>query len=83
MQYLTYATKEQAQSRSAQEAINRGCSVDSVTSYWWSVIEHPTSGEAALAISDPSTLTETEQSMLVSKEYLEAEGWFPVDEGVV
>lgn len=82
MQYLIYDTKALAQSRSAEEAINRGCSPDSVTSYWWGIIEH-IDGRAALQISDPEALNAIEQTMLNSQEEMDADGWFPVMEELI
>ena len=77
MQYLIYINNQEAKYRSFNIATEQGCS-DDPTAYWFNVINHPTNGEAAMCIGEgeEDKLTIEEQSKLVSKEYMDINGWF-------
>jgi hypothetical protein len=66
MKYLIYQNENEAKTRSAQEAANRGAHNEDVTRYWWSWRE-TAAATWALSIpeSDVSGLSESEQSALV------------------
>ena len=68
MKYLIFETEMSAQTRSAQEAVNRGSDDTDVTQYWW-VWRETVEGEWALCIpiSEVSVLTEQEQDALVDE----------------
>ncbi len=76
MNYLIYETKEQAQDRSHQEAVSNGAGEGSTTAYWWSIIEHPETSQAALKIDNPTVLNAVEQLALKDQEYMDSDGWF-------
>ena len=48
------------------------------TRYLWGVVEHPTDGRGAVVIGDYTfDLSEDEVAALVSRDDLDADGWFP------
>lgn len=78
MKYLIFQDKQTALDRSKEIAISLGC-VGSITTYWFGVIEHPTTFEGAMEISEneEDKLTSSEILELKDKNYLETNGWFP------
>jgi len=48
------------------------------TRYLWGVVEHPTDGRGAVVIGDYTfDLSEEEVAALVTRDDLDADGWFP------
>ena len=48
------------------------------TRYLWGVVEHPTDGRGAVVIGDDTfDLSEEEVAALVTRDDLDADGWFP------
>lgn len=88
MKYYITTTSEQAYGISALKAQQEGCA--GVTVFWWSVITHPQTGEAALSISDEECelapaekvkilyvngLNQITTDDLETQEYMELNGW--------
>jgi hypothetical protein len=51
MRYLIFSTLPEAQIRSREEALSRGCDPFAITQYWWPWIAGP-QDQAALEIAD-------------------------------
>lgn len=83
--YLVLSTPSAARDRSHQQALAMGCDPAGVTQYWWDVVEHPTSGQAAVVIADGSYdatgLAAAEATALQPQATLTAANWFPVPIG--
>ena len=48
------------------------------TRYLWGVVQHPTDGRGAVVINDDTfDLSEEEVAALVTRDDLDADGWFP------
>jgi hypothetical protein len=79
MQYLIYPSHELAVQRSYNIASEQGCT-DDVTAYWFVIVDHPTNGESAMQIleGEEDKLTPEEQSQLVSQQFMDDNGWFPL-----
>ena len=75
MKYLIFETEIGAQTRSAQEYLNRGGISSDVTKYWWSWRE-TAAGTWALCIPDAAipSLSEVEQAALVDSVQWPVEG---------
>jgi len=78
MQYLIYPSHELADQRSYDIADEQGCT-NNVTTHWFGIVDHPTSGESAMQIieGEEDKLTVEEQSQLVSQQFMDDNGWFP------
>lgn len=84
MKYILYPTKSDAQARSAEIATSLGCGrePEDVTRYWFGVLEHPDTKEAAIEIPDAqeeNKLTGAEKTKLKLKDDLAKDGWFAGD----
>lgn len=77
--YLVFPDLASAQNRSKAQALANGCDGVS-TVYWWTVIQHPSNGQAALQIADSGPfgtvdLTAAEIAVLKTQVQLQAAGW--------
>lgn len=78
MQYLLFQTEQLALDRSHEICISQGCTGDTTT-YWFGVILHPITQEAAMQVTDDYQylLTETEITELKNQKFMNDNGWFP------
>jgi hypothetical protein len=58
MKYLIFPNLAEAQTRSREEALSRGCDPSAVTQYWWPWIAGP-QGQAALEIENGDEVEES------------------------
>lgn len=82
MKYILYSDKDEALKRSAEIASALGCGrqPEDVTRYWFEVIEHPETKEAAILIPDAAEETKLaagEKTELKPQTDLDKGGWFP------
>lgn len=53
MKFMVYATRGGAENRSRAEAQRRGCGSDSVTQFWWEVVEGADGSFACIVGDNP------------------------------
>ena len=73
MQYLVFANEADAQVRNAELCVENGC----LETYYYRVMVHPTTGEAALLVPEYHIfkLTEQEQSTVKESDYMIDNGY--------
>ena len=87
MKYKVFDTVDDAMAFTEDAGRRKGLAYHngdpSGTRYLWGVVEHPSDGRGAVVIGDFTfDLSEEEIAALLSRDDLDADGWFPPMEGL-